>query len=122
MRPSHYKAISNYARLSDTTIGDVIVNACFLLIDIEPIEGNVFIVEKPERNNQNNIQSEMQEFICLDDMREFVERLERDDPNNIQLLKIRRKKLIKLIKECNKVKIWGDELSALVMKARNHFE
>jgi len=122
MRPSHYKAISNYARLSDVTVGDVVVNACFLLMDVEPVEGSVFIVERPPRNNNKNIQSEIQEFICVDEMREFVIRLDKDDPDNQQLLKIRRQSFVKLLKDCNKVKIWGDELSALVMQARSHFE
>ena len=122
IKPSQYKAISRYARLSESTIGDVVVNACYLLMEIEPVNGNVFIVEKPHRNIHKNIQSDMQEFICIDDMQDFIEKLEKDDTNNQRLMKIRRKAFIELLKDCNKVKIWGEELSDLVIKARSYFE
>ena len=122
LRRSIHRAVKQYCVSEHINIGQLYEEAVILFMDLNPIDFNPINITKQERVTKSSIQSEMQEFVCLDDMREFVERLGRDDKTNNNLYKIRRIKFIELLKECNKVKIWGDELSALVMQARNHFE
>ena len=119
MRKSVHEVVGNYINKS-MSYGQFYEEAAILFMDINPKEFNPLVVEKPSRHN--NIKDEMQEFICLEDMREFVVRLKKDDPDNTHLLRARRKNFIELLNDCNKVKIWGDELIALVIKARSHFE
>jgi hypothetical protein len=121
LRPSIHTAVKNYCG-RDMSIGQFYEEAAILFMDVNPSDRTVLVVERPERPRQNNIKDEMKSFVCLDSMRDFVEKIEEDDTDNLRLLKIRREKFIELLNDCDKIKTWGDELNELIVKARSHFD
>lgn len=90
-------------------------------MDINPKEFSPLVVEKLERPRQNGVQGRMQELVCVDEFTEFVELLGRDNPDNQRLRSIRRGQFIELLKKCEKIKTWGDQLVALIEEVETYF-
>jgi len=117
LRPAAYEFISNYARLSRMTVGDVVEQACFFYIDYYPVDGNVFIIEK--NNHKQNLDEQIQDMICVDKLEKFLERMK---AINGKLRTNHKEDFLGILKECKKVNIRSDRLSQLLSEAMTYFE
>jgi len=120
MRRSVHKVVGNYIKKT-MSYGQFYEEAAILFMDINPKEFSPLVVEKLERPRQNGVQGRMQELVCVDEFTEFVELLGRDNPDNQRLRSIRRGQFIELLKKCEKIKTWGDQLVALIEEVETYF-
>lgn len=117
IRPSAYDFASNYARLSNMTMGEVTEQAWIFYIDYYPVDGSVFIVENTEK--RQNLDEKIQDMICIDKLEKFLNKLKMINGN----IRINHKEeFLGILRECKKVNIRSDKLSSLISEAMAYFE
>ena len=83
---------------------------------------NVLIQIESSGKKQTDIQTQVQEMICIDDLRVFIDEIKDLDFSNVMILQFRRRELVDILKECKKVKEWSDQLSELIAEANDYFK
>ena len=105
------------------TAGQLYEEAVILFMDLNPVIGSPLVIEKPEgRARNNDFEARMSELICIDEMEDFVERVDGIKRSGVEIHRSNIKKLLKILKECNKIKNRSQRLEALMDKAMSYFE
>lgn len=118
MRRSIHDAVMRYCGSERITAGQFYEEAAVLLMGIEPINGvNIIAVKPPER--ERNLDDELQEIICIEKLEKFIEEVA-DFKHRLHVN--RKDELLKLLKECRKVKKRSPELDALMDEVMTYFK
>jgi hypothetical protein len=120
VKPSHYKSVSTYAKMADMTVGDVFIEGAFILMQLEPVNGSLIIVENG-KNNQQDLDDWMGELVCIQELSEFIEMVDSRTKPKHRLHKNLIRELQKILKECKKIKNRSPELDALITTVRGYF-
>jgi len=120
MRKSVHGVVGTYLEKT-MTYGQFYEEAAILFMDLNPKDFSPLVVEQLARPRQNGVQDRMQELVCIDEAMELVELLISDNPENQRKRHSRRKQFIELLKNCNKIKTWGDTLISLIEEAETYF-
>ena len=123
LRRSLHDVFMKYCVGSDMTAGQFYEEAAILFIDLNPVIGSVFVFEKPERQTRNNgFEDRMGELICIDELEDFVERVDKIKNSGVEIHRSNVKTLLKILKECNKIKTRSEHLETLMSAAMSYFE
>ena len=123
LRRSLHDVFMKYCAGEDMTAGQFYEEAAILFIDLNPVIGSVFVFEKPERQTRNNgFEERMGELICIDELEDFVERIDKIKKSGVEIHRSNVKTLLKILKECNKISQRSQHLETLMNTAMNYFE
>ena len=118
MRRSIHNAVMRYCGSERITAGQFYEEAAILLMGMEPINGvHVITVRPPER--ERNLDEELQEIICIEKLENFIETKK---PFKGKLHVNSKDSLLKILRECRKVKNRSAELEALMTEAMAYFK
>ena len=123
LRRSLHDVFMKYCAGADMTAGQFYEEAAILFIDLNPVIGSIFVFEKPERQTRNNdFEERMGELICIDELEDFVERVDKIKNSGVEIHRSNVKTLLNILKECNKIKTRSERLETLMSKAMSYFE
>jgi len=114
LRRSIHEAVAKYCGLERIMIGQFYEEAAIMFMDLNPPKAAppIMVVQRGERGQ--SLDEELQEIICVDELRDFLEGV-RQLKNSLHVT--RKKEGITILKNCNKVNNRGEELEALMREA-----
>jgi len=123
MRGAIHKTVGRYCGFAEITIGQFYEEAAILFMDLNPVNGSLFVVEKPEKRvNDNGFEERMGELICIDELEDFIERVDKIKNSGVEIHRSNVKTLLKILKNCNKISQRSQHLETLMSAAMSYFE
>ena len=118
LKPSIHKAVRGYCGIAQLNIGELYEKAALLFMDLNPVDWIILNVEKPNER-RTSLDDELQEIICIEKLEKFIEEVA-DFKHRLHVN--RKDELLKLLKECRKVKKRSPELDALMDEVMTYFK
>ena len=118
LKPSIHKAVRGYCGIAQLNIGELYEKAALLFMDLNPVDWIILNVEKPNER-RTSLDDELQEIICIEKLEKFIEEVA-DFKHRLHVN--RKDELLKLLKECRKVKKRSSELDALMDEVMTYFK
>lgn len=116
MRKSVHAVFMDYCHRVKITAGQFYEEAGILFIDINPPPmGTVFNIVTHE-NGEQNLDDQLEEIILIEELSSEMKHLHRGKTIHVT----KKKRLVKLLKRCQKLDIRGDKLEALMKEAMKY--
>lgn len=123
MKKSIHGVVSRYCGFAEMNVGQFYEEAAILFMDLNPVNGSLLVVNSPEkRMKENNFEGRMLELVCIDELEDFIERVDKIKRGGVEIHRSNIKTLLKILKACNKISQRSQHLETLMSTAMSYFE